>query len=237
MYKILIADDEPFFRDGLKVIIDWKSEGFEIAGEAKNGLEAVELLKNNSYDLIISDIKMPGLDGIELMTYVRENISQTLPFVILSGFYDFEYAKSAIKYHADNYLLKPVDPEELTALIKEIKEKFPLEDDSIIGQIINEINTNYSSNLNLKMLSEKYFINSAYLGQLFKKETGKFFKDYLSEVRIEHACEMIEKTDEKIYRIAAECGFSDVDGFSAKFAQIKEMTPNNYRKLVKSDGQ
>ncbi len=76
MIKVMIADDEPFIRQGLKILIDWEQYGFKICGEASNGKEAVELMKENDYDLIITDIKMPLMDGLELIEYTRMHISK-----------------------------------------------------------------------------------------------------------------------------------------------------------------
>ena len=108
MLKILIVDDEPFIRQGLAVLIDWEAEGFFIAGEASNGEEALALIRKNEYDLIIADIRMPVMGGIELLKQTREQSLSKARFVILSGFFEFEYAKEAIRYSCTDYILKPI---------------------------------------------------------------------------------------------------------------------------------
>lgn len=127
MIKVLIVDDEPFIRQGLKILINWEQYGFEISGEASNGCEAVELLKQERFDLIITDIKMPQMDGLKLIEYTREHISKDLRFVILSGFYEFEYAKKAIRYDVADYVLKPVQKEELVRVLEDYKEQYYLQ--------------------------------------------------------------------------------------------------------------
>ncbi len=117
MLNILIVDDEPFIRKGLAVLIDWEAEGFRIAGEAANGQEAIALLKKGHYDLIIADIRMPVMGGIELIKQTRELGLSDARFVILSGHYEFEYAKEAIRYNCADYILKPIKQEELIALL------------------------------------------------------------------------------------------------------------------------
>ena len=124
MIKVLIADDEPYIRQGLKILINWEQYGFEISGEASNGFEAVELMKQTKYDLIITDIKMPQMNGLELIEYTREHISKDIRFIILSGFYEFEYAKKAIRYDVADYVLKPVQKEELTRVLEDYKEQY-----------------------------------------------------------------------------------------------------------------
>ena len=113
MIKVMIADDEPFIRQGLKILINWEQYGFEICGEAANGKEALELMEREEYDLVITDIKMPGMNGLELIEHTWEKVSRHTRFIILSGFYEFEYARKAIKYGVVDYVLKPVQMEEL----------------------------------------------------------------------------------------------------------------------------
>jgi len=127
LLRVLLVDDEPFIRKGLAALIDWEAEGYYIAGEASNGNSAIQLLKQNEYDLIISDIKMPEMDGIEFINYVRSNKISTAKFVFLSGFYDFDYAKTAIQCNCCDYILKPIQKEELLATIRKIMEEYQKE--------------------------------------------------------------------------------------------------------------
>ena len=113
MIKILIVDDEPFIRQGLKILINWEEYGYEIVGEAANGIEAIKVLEEKEIDLIIADIKMPEMNGIELIEYVHDNILSEIKFIMLSGYYEFEYAKKAIKYNVTDYILKPIQKDEL----------------------------------------------------------------------------------------------------------------------------
>lgn len=120
MLKVLLVDDEPFILQGLTVLIDWQKEGYEIAGTASNGEEALAFLTQNKVDLIIADIKMPVMTGLELLAKIRiENISDAY-FVILSGYADFNYAQEAIRYKCTEYILKPVETEELLSVLSTV---------------------------------------------------------------------------------------------------------------------
>ena len=120
MLRVLLVDDEPFIIQGLKILIDWEQEGFEIAGTAANGQEAYEFLQKEKVDLIIADIKMPVMTGLELQEVIRkENLSNAY-FVILSGYADFEYARRALQNECTDYLLKPVDKEILLKLLNRV---------------------------------------------------------------------------------------------------------------------
>jgi two-component system response regulator YesN len=124
MIKVMIADDEPFIRQGLKILINWEQYGFEVCGEAANGKEALELMKEKEFDLIITDIKMPNMSGLELIEYTWEQVSKHTRFIILSGFYEFEYARKAIKFGVVDYVLKPVQKEELIRALENYKEQY-----------------------------------------------------------------------------------------------------------------
>ena len=104
MLRVLLVDDEPFIIQGLKILIDWEQEGVEIAGTAANGQEAYEFLQKEKVDLIIADIKMPVMTGLELQEVIRkENLSNAY-FVILSGYADIEYARRALQNECTDYL-------------------------------------------------------------------------------------------------------------------------------------
>ncbi len=123
MLKVLLVDDEPFIRQGLSILIDWEKEGYQIAGEASNGNDAVAFLEKNKVDLIIADIKMPEMNGIELLKYIKSNQLSEASYVILSGFYEFEYAKTAIRQNCTDYILKPVQKEDLIELLGRIRKQ------------------------------------------------------------------------------------------------------------------
>ena len=122
MLKVLLVDDEPFILEGLSVIIDWGKEGFEIAGKVSNALEALEILQREEIDLVISDIKMPEMTGLELVEKVcREKISQAY-FVMLSGYNDFRYVRTALQNECLDYMLKPISKDELLDVLDRVRK-------------------------------------------------------------------------------------------------------------------
>lgn len=119
MYKILIADDELIIRQGLRCILDWNKLGYEIIGEASTGKEALQLILSHTPDLVLLDIRMPQMLGIDVVKEAKEQGYQG-KFIILSGFTDFKYAQAAIRYGVDYYLTKPIDEDELLGTVQEI---------------------------------------------------------------------------------------------------------------------
>jgi two-component system response regulator YesN len=127
MLKVLLVDDEPYVLEGLKVMLDWEAHGFRICGEASNGEDALEIVKICNPDLIITDIRMPGMDGLEFIRTTSEKLKSTAKFVILSGYDDFSYARQAMMYNTSNYLLKPLDDEELDTVVTKLSDQIKQE--------------------------------------------------------------------------------------------------------------
>ena len=112
MYKVLLVDDEILVREAISAKIEWGHLGFELVGDCENGKAAIEFLKENPVDVVLTDICMPYLDGMGLSKYIYENMPQTR-IIIFSGYSDFEYAKQACDLGAFAYLLKPINDDEL----------------------------------------------------------------------------------------------------------------------------
>lgn len=169
MIRVMIVDDEPFIRQGLKILIDWKKYGFDVCAEASNGREAVSIMKNKKIDLVITDIKMPEMDGLELVKYTQNFISKNIRFIILSGFYDFEYAKKAIKYDVADYVLKPVQKDELIKALKEYKEFYYYQMENLKKQEMSE-----------RIIFERHM--SAIISGMFDDESVDYVSKYLADI-------------------------------------------------------
>lgn len=125
MYKVMFADDEPIALEGISMLTDWSAQGFEICGLCSNGEEALAVAANCRPELIITDIRMPGLDGLELIGRIKEDLGPEYDpiFIIMSGYGDFEYARSALRYGVKHYLLKPVLDTDWTPIMEDILGK------------------------------------------------------------------------------------------------------------------
>ena len=121
MLKVLIADDEKMICSLISQLLDWNALGYEIVGMAYTGVDAYEMIRKEQPDVIISDIRMPGYDGIELIKRTKEAGIEA-EFVMISGFKQFEYAQNAMKYGVKYYLLKPIEEDKLQEIAEEIKD-------------------------------------------------------------------------------------------------------------------
>ena len=126
MLKVLIVEDEQYIAQGLSMLIDWESCGYEIAGTVYNGQDAIDFLQDTQVDLILSDIKMPVMDGITLLKRIREEEISEAFFVILSGYGDFAYAQQAIKYKCTDYILMTAKDPALSVPPYNISASVPL---------------------------------------------------------------------------------------------------------------
>ena len=122
MYRVLVVDDEAIIREGIKCLFDWEKIGYVIAGEAANGEQALQKILTLEPDVVLMDIRMPGLTGLEVIHRVRE-AGFGGKIIILSGYTDFKYAQEAIRYGVQYYLTKPIDEDELFKILDSIRKQ------------------------------------------------------------------------------------------------------------------
>ena len=217
MLRVLLVDDEPHILQGLKALIDWNSEGFEIAATFSNGQDALDYLKDNRVDLIIADIKMPVMTGLDLLKEIRKSGVSDADFVISSGFADFSYAQTAIKYDCKRYILKPVDKEVLLEILGEVKQRNHTQDKAPISK---EMEDAYFERDLIGVIRGKF--DDVMLGRVLNKISDDDIVRYI-EIQAEEAFLPDEDRDEsdkiamqrKIYE-AAKAFLSDNE-FNAVF--------------------
>lgn len=240
VYSIMIVEDEYLVRQGISSLVDFKKFNMQVIGEAENGLEAWEKIQAECPDIILTDINMPQMNGIKLAQLAREQYPQ-LHIIFLTGYDDFDYALSAVKLGADDYLLKPFSREDVEAMLIKVKEKLDKEkkqqqvhelvekaEFSDLEQAIHDRLAD--TELSLKSLSFQLGFNSSYLSVLIKKELGLPFQDYLIQERMKRAKLLLLTTDLKVYEVAEQVGFEDMNYFSQRFKQIVGVTPRQFKK-------
>ena len=209
----------------------------------ENGARALAYMEKNPVDLVVTDIKMPVLDGLELIRQSKE-ADYPAKFLILSGYDDFSYAQKALRYGADDYILKPIKEEELLNALIRIRDRyFPEFQTSLrltpdrysrtVKQIISYVDMNMDQpELSLKMIADDVlFISSSYLSKLFLKETGYKFSTFLTIKRMEKAERLIrEKRDATVYEVAEQTGFgNNPQYFSTVFKKFYGKSPKELR--------
>lgn len=243
-YRVLVADDMKIIRTGIGAILKNKYN-FEII-EGENGEDAFERFLNEKVDFIMTDIKMPIIDGLEFIKNVRD-IDENIPIVVISGYGEFEYAQRAIDMGVSGYILKPIEDKAFDEIIyKILKELEEIEIKTRYKSILNMkennnqysehvnkvkqyIDKNYYKNIVVKDLAKKYNVNYSYLSSLFKKEVGESIVSYLTNKRLNNAKELLENTSSDVSSIAEIVGYMDIQYFYKIFKKNTGLTPSEYR--------
>ncbi|NVF11161.1 response regulator [Anaerococcus sp. AGMB00486] len=248
--KVLIVEDEEIIRKKLEILPSFSKYGMEVLESAKNGLEGLEKIKKFNPELVITDISMPLMDGL---TMIKESLDYEYSAIIVSGYNDFDYAKKAIKYGVTDYLLKPIDIEELNKSlitaknIYEMRKSFINQEDNIdilkieknenkksdiALEMIAYIEKNYGEKISISDLEKKLNYSESMLNKKFKEYTSITFNDYLNRVRIKEAIKLLENTELMIIDIAFLCGFSNQKYFSKVFKKFVGISPGKYNKNI-----
>ena len=227
--KIVIVDDEPKIRNGLSKLLSSRP-GFEITGVFENAMEALEQLSVSYADVIITDIKMPEINGLDLINRIREKDENT-KIIILSGYSDFSFAQRAIELGVTRYLTKPTNARELIGILEEIEKNIqkPRSEEKQEMKAMDYISMNYSQKLTLTKISEQLCITPNYLSELFKKHTGQNVSEYIIDYRLEKACQFLKNPQLRIGEVSEKVGINDVRYFSSMFKKKYNLTPTEYR--------
>lgn len=181
LYRVLLVDDEKFVRKGLRVLIDWEYYGYTVIGEADNGQKALDMMQSSLPDLVLVDIRMPVMDGLELIEEANRKFGKRVKFIILSGYNEFEYAQKAIENNVRKYILKPIDENELIPLLLKIKQEFKTERKQ--EKEHNLLRKVEKSKLLYEYICRKNLIKELKTGNNFSIENDKLFYCLLMSLR------------------------------------------------------
>lgn len=246
MYKMLIADDEQTIRNGIRNLVESFQLNISIVGLAEDGEQTLKMIDEFQPQIVLLDINMPFINGIEIAKYLNEHFPLTKT-IIISGYDDFKYAQQAITYNVHQYLLKPIDFRQFKSILenaimeydKDYMERIKLNqiepivcDVTDINQLsVNYINDNFEDNtLTLMSAAKALSISDSYLSKIVKDSCGKSFTDYVNDLRIRSAKNLLRNTNSSINDIALAVGFSTQHYFSRVFKKNVNLSPVQYRK-------
>lgn len=239
MRKVLLVEDENLIRRGLLYKVDWVQVNCAIAGEAATGEEGLEKIRALHPDIVITDIRMPDMDGLEMLRLGRQECRFSA--VILSGYSEFAYAREAIHLGVVEYLLKPVDIGELKSCLLRIgREQVPqapvpetlpeaepsAAKNKYVAIMLTYIREHYAEPISLTDLSQELNISCTHLNAKFKEEMGDTFHSFLNRYRIRRAMELQNEGKYKLLEIAEMVGFSDYKYFNRVFKKHTGFSPN-----------
>lgn len=231
--RVLIVDDEPLILNGLvKIIGEAAPLGTEVF-KANNAFEAQDLMKDYMPDVTVTDLHMPEKNGFELIEEAKDR-GLCDRFIILTGYDEFEYVRKALRTGVVDYLLKPIDKNEIAILLAHIEQELPSEADTECSghakRILAYTKTHYMYDLSLDHLAELMNLHPNYISSLFKKVTGDTFVSYLNAYRIHEAQKLLRSQRElSVYAIGKKVGFENKHYFTKVFKKYTGVTPGVYR--------
>lgn len=252
MYKLLVVDDESETRKSLCSYFPWDQFGFSVVAQMENGKQALDYILREEVHVILSDIRMPIMSGIDLAKEVFER-KLDIKIVFLSGYRDFSYAQKAIIYGVRNYIVKPSNYKDLVEVFTSLKQELDNKpevpeaessnsmpdneanhNDKIIALIKKYVMENYK-NASLESTAELVYMSPAYVSHFFKQKTGQNFSDFLLSVKMKKAMELLDDIRYKTYEVSEMLGYSNPKNFARTFRAYFGISPREYKS--KSTGE
>jgi len=239
-FKVLVADDEKLIAQNIARKIEQTNSAFQVVAKAGTGLEALELASQLLPDVVFSDIKMPEMDGIELIGKLEQHDPSILT-VIVSGYNDFAYARAAIQHRAVDYLLKPINSNDLQQALSKLesillareqqlaprREESPRE---VVENVLIYLRENYAKQIDFSAIAEQQAVSAPYLSRIFKEQVGMTPSKFLADYRMQVAKKLLQDTSLSVKEVATRVGFSDQFHFSKTFKQFTGLSPVQFRK-------
>lgn len=244
MYSLVIVDDETELLEGLSHYFPWESIGFAVTGSFIDGRTALRFCTHNTPDVVLTDIRMPFMDGLQLLEALTA-LEPTPLFCVMSAYNDFEYAKRAISYGVQEYLVKPSSFDEIRETFLKIRAILdgstipvathhagPEQTNYLIAQTYAIMEKRIGS-CSLQNIASELSITDSYLSRLFKEKTGRNFQEVLLEKKMETARQMLSsRVNYKNKEIAQALGYQDTQNFCRTFQRYWGKSPQKFKKEV-----
>lgn len=247
MYKVVVAEDEYFLLRGISRKISELCKGFTVIGEAPNGSAALELIEKSLPDIVVTDIRMPIMDGLDLI----RNVTRYYPnmkIIIISGYSDFEYARQALKLGVVDYLLKPLEDENLIDVFNKMEVVLSSENGHKSAALLNRnlaapneyeeiadivelyLKENFSRDITLESLARQFNFSPGHLCKIFRKYKDDSPQQYLLKLRVNEAKRLLLSNPEANIRVVSSAvGYQDQCYFSRLFKNLTGRNPSEYR--------
>ncbi len=231
-YSIIIVDDEWLIRSNLSQLFPWDEMGFTVKGIFENGLKALSFIALEKVDVILTDIRMPIMDGLELANRAK-TLDNDMQVVLLSAFDDFSYAQKAIEYSAFDYLVKPVSYNELiecfNSLHKKLDDTRCFQKQELTTSLFETYLKNNIMSFDLKNAANHFQTTPNQLKKWIEEEYSNTIPNIINKVKMSKAKEMLDITGTRIFEIAKALGYSNSNNFTRAFIAYCKISPTDYR--------
>ena len=244
MLKVLVVEDEEMIRKGIVLAVDWAALDCVVVGECADGAAALEAVERYDPSLIITDLKMPRMDGLEMLRRLRE-MGNNAYVIILTAYDSFAYAQQALRLGAVDFLLKPFHDGELEAAVTALRRRTEgggaVEPPALPGlkkgdkskyvlQAMEYSGAHYDDqNISMGVIAQHLGLSESHLSHLFRKETDYTLMNYLTRYRVHKAMELLRDCRLKVYEVAERVGYRDIAYFSATFKKVAGMSPSEFQ--------
>lgn len=237
--KVLIVEDEQAARNGLVNLLRQADDRIDVAGVASDGRQGLEQIRALSPELVLTDIRMPVMDGLEMIRAAQAQGLKT-QYVVISAFAEFEYARQAMVLGVKEYLVKPITMDDVAALLDRVMPSFKQNSavcHPLVSRTLAILDRQYREPVNLADLSGQLGVTPEYLSYLFHRDMGINFSAYLRRLRIDRAVALMGEGSSKIYEIAHAVGFADAKYFCRVFREVTGKAPGEYIRELKEKGE
>lgn len=239
MYQVYMVDDDELILEEIVETVPWMDNGFAVAGYSSNPHTALEQILELRPDVIISDLKMPAMDGIEMIRILRER-GLDCEFVMLSAYGTFEDSRAFFLLEGFDYILKPLQQAEIQIVLERLSKKLADRQgktsfpelrgvNSAFSEMVAYITENFSQKHTLRQLSARFNLNENYICNLFSKHYNSTLTRYVTELRMREALQMMKQTQKAFKEIAIDCGYTDYYYFCKVFKEYYGASPTQYR--------
>ena len=241
MYRVVLIDDENRIVEGLRKVIRWADYKCQVVGTASDAEAGTELIKKLRPQILFTDIRMPGMDGLSMVAGLRSEFPD-MEVAILTGYRDFAFAQEAIRLGVTRFLLKPSKMDEikeaLQVMVERLDQKVPAESEDeqtqhagsfIVNQALGYMEKHYQEKLTLQAVADCCYVSQWHLSKLLNRYAGKSFYDILNAIRINKAKELLSQPKLKIGEISEMVGYADTAHFARTFKKLAGMSANEYR--------
>jgi len=240
MVRVVLVDDERLIVEGLCRVINWADYGCEVVGTAEDAVSGAKLIREKNPQILFTDIRMPGDDGLTMLAGLRSEFPD-LQVVVLTGYRDFSYAQEAIRLGVTRFLLKPSKLDEIKEALSAITEKLRRESTSdaeaerehagsfLVKQALGYMQQHCAEKLNLQEVADACYVSQWHLSKLLNRYQGESFYDILNRFRIDRAKELLTDPALRIGDIGEMVGYADTAHFARVFKKVAGMSANEYR--------